>query len=79
MFTFRLALGHACTLERGAFAGARPEKTKTEMVLCLYKGTLHVRVEAFSPPSLCHFATQGLLPTVAVLGSASPCPCVALW
>jgi len=29
-------------------------------------------------PSLCHFVTQGLLPPVAVLGSASPCPCVAL-
>jgi len=32
----------------------------------------------FSPPSLCHFVTQGLLSPVAVLRSASPCPCVAL-
>jgi len=40
--------------------------------------TLAARVGAFSPQSLCHFATQGLLPPVAILGSASPCPCVWL-
>jgi len=42
----------------------------------IHAGT-HTRT--FSPPSRCLFATQGLLPPVAVLGSASPCPCVALW
>ena len=31
-----------------------------------------------APPSRCHFVTQGLLPTVAVLGAASSCPSVAL-
>jgi len=37
------------------------------------RGNVHGRC-----PSLCHFVSQGLLPTMAVLVSASPCPCVAL-
>jgi len=39
---FRLALGRACALERGAFAGVGPDQTKKEMVLCLRLYTEYV-------------------------------------